>query len=400
MSVNKLLDPEEVADGGMDERALALYTSLFYHAYKAKGEMEKMQAALGQNAFQLELEHKGKEELIRMNIDLNETLTKAKAELATVQESSETSHRELVEARERIEELERMLAAQEQERVELKQALADLEASRNAEIVKRQAAEEVVRTQDQQLEATHELCEEERAKHEKAQAHLAQLQADLDKANERLRIETAAKEGGVRDLTEKLSTETQRAKDLAEKHAAEVAHTEELSTEVSELKARLKKEQKANVTREKQLAESREQTRLNTSGLAVLRTNLDSHISDLHRWQKFLEGRVADVQDPTEELERLQEELEKLSFQEQLNLLSSHLQEENVAMTRILKERAKEKEGKSAPAASSEGTKKKRKHKERSAAATAATTETSPTTSPATTPAPAPATVPEETPKP
>jgi len=368
MGVNKLLDASEVADGSMDERALALYTSLFYHAFKTKEELARMQQSLGQSAFQLELEHKGKDELIRMNYDLNETIAKTKAELAQVQETSESTHRELVEARERIEELEQQLATRDAEITALKQQLSDVEAARNAEMVKRQASEEAVKGLTAQLEASHVLCEEEKEKRIKAEAQIAQLRNELDALTERLRIETAAKEGGVRDLTDKLSTETQRVKELTEQQAAQVQQTEQLSSEVAELRTRLKREQKTTSTKERQLTESRDQSRLNVSGLAVLRTNLDAHISDLHRWQKFLEGRVADVQDPVEEVERVREELEKLSFQEQLNLLSTHLQEENVAMTRILKERAKEKAAAEKPAtASAAGDEKKKKEKDKGA---------------------------------
>ena len=95
---------------------------------------------------------------------------------------------------------------------------------------------------------------------------------------------------------------------------------------------------------EQELTEMHNQSRVNTNGLAVLRTNLDAHIGDLHRWQKFLEGRAAEVEDPLEEVERISEELDKASFQEQLNILSTVLQEESVQMGKILKERQKERE--------------------------------------------------------
>jgi len=98
------------------------------------------------------------------------------------------------------------------------------------------------------------------------------------------------------------------------------------------------------------ISELQSQSKVNTNGLAVLRTNLDAHISDLKRWQKYLEGSVVDVDDPVDEIEELRTQLDGASFQEQLNIISSALQEESLDMARILKERQAEVEGKGAPA--------------------------------------------------
>jgi len=337
MSVNKLLDANEVAEGNMDERALALYTSLFYHAFKTKAELEQMQETVGASAEQLELQKKGKEELIKMNCELNEQLGALRADFSALQEADEQTHSELVESRDRIEELEALLKQRDEEIVELKKRIAEIQDQQAAEVLKCQKMEEEMATLRSQVEATQQICDQESEKNKA-------LEKELSDAQEKLKIEQAAKEGGVRDLTDKLTEETQKTKELQEKNSAVVEENEQLQSEVKELRKRVKREQRKVEEHEAEITEMQSQSRMNTSGLAVLRTNLDAHIADLHRWQKFLEGRAAEVEDPIEEIEHLSEDLDKASFQEQLNILSAALQEESVAMGKILNERQKERE--------------------------------------------------------
>jgi len=349
MSVNKLLDAGEVAEGNMDERALALYTSLFYHAFKTKAELEQMQETVGQSAEQLEMQKKGKEELIKMNFELNEQLSALRAEYNSLQETDEQTHNELVETRDRVEELEGQLSKRDEDIVELKKRIAELQDQLAAEVMKRQKLEEDMANLQSQFDATQQICDQETDKNK-------QLEKDIEDLQEKLKIEQAAKEGGVRDLTDKLTEETKKTKELSEKQAAVVEENEQLQSEVKELRKRVKREQKRVEENEAEITEMQNQSRVNTSGLVVLRTNLDAHIADLHRWQKFLEGRAAEVEDPIEEIERLSEDLDKASFQEQLNILSAALQEESVAMGKILNERQKERD------ALNGTTKKSKKH--------------------------------------
>jgi len=352
MSVNKLLDATEVSEGNMDERALALYTSLFYHAFKTKAELEQMQETVGQSAEQLEMQKKGKEELIKMNFELNEQLGALRADYNTLQENNEQTHSELVEARDRIAELEQLLKQRDEELVELKKRIAEVQDQQAAEVLKTQKLEEDLANLQSQFDASQQICDQETEKNK-------QLEKDIEELQEKLKIEQAAKEGGVRDLTDKLTEETKKTKELTEKQAAVMEENEQLQSEVKELRKRVKREQKRVEENEAEITEMQNQSRVNTSGLVVLRSNLDAHISDLHRWQKFLEGRVSEVEDPIEEIERVSEELDKASFQEQLNILSASLQEESVAMAKILNERQKERE---ALTGAVSGSKKSKKH--------------------------------------
>jgi len=217
MNVSKLLEVDEVAEYQMDERAMALYTSLFYHAFKNQAEMAEMQGIVGASAEELELQKKGKEELIKMNRELTEQLAALQAELD----------------------------ATKKELAELKQAHSQTE-----------------------------------------------------------------------DEVETLKKHTSRQKKT-------IAEKEE---EVSELQA---------------------QSRINSNGLGVLRTNLEAHISDLRTWQKLLEGKTAEVEDPLDEVRHVEADMNGLSFQEQLNIISSALQDESVQMAQIIAERKKEVELKS-----------------------------------------------------
>jgi len=352
MSVNKLLDANEVAEGNMDERALALYTSLFYHAFKTKAELEQMQETVGESAEQLEMQKKGKEELIKMNFELNEQLTALRTEFNGLQESNEQTHSELVETRDRVAELEELLKKRDEEIVELKKRIAEVQDQQASEVLKNQKLEEDYENVQAQLEASQQICDQETDKNK-------QLEKNIEELQEKLKIEQAAKEGGVRDLTDKLTEESKKSKELAEKQAAVVEENEQLQSEVKELRKRVKREQKRVEDNEAEITEMQNQSRVNTSGLVVLRSNLDAHIADLHRWQKFLEGRASEVEDPIEEIERLSQDLDKASFQEQLNILSASLQEESVAMAKILNERQKERE---ALTGAVSGSKKSKKH--------------------------------------
>jgi len=353
MSVNKLLDANEVSEGNMDERALALYTSLFYHAFKTKAELEQMQETVGESAEQLEMQKKGKEELIKMNFELNEQLAALRTEFNSLQESNEQTHNDLVECRDRVEELEELLKKRDEEILELKKRIADVQDQQASEVLKNQKLEEDYENVQAQLEASQQICDQETDKSK-------QLEKTIEELQEKLKIEQAAKEGGVRDLTDKLTEETKKSKELSEKQAAVIEENEQLQSEVKELRKRVKREQKRVEENEAEITEMQNQSRVNTSGLVVLRSNLDAHIADLHRWQKFLEGRAGEVEDPIEEIERLSQDLDKASFQEQLNILSASLQEESVAMGKILNERQKEREAMSGGASGS--SKKSKKH--------------------------------------
>ena len=228
MGVAHLLDATEVAADRMDERALALYTSLFYHAFKTRTEMDEMQRTMGERSEQLELQKKGKEELVKMNVELSEQLAALRKEFDALKDKYERQKEQL-----------------------------------------------------------------------------------------------------------------------------------------GDVKKRSRRERKLIQEKEQELTEMHSQSRVNSSGLVVLRTNLEAHLSDLHRWQKFLDGTASTVEDPVEEIAAITDDLDKASFQEQLNILSAALQEESVAMGKILKECEGEKAEQDG-AGKDKKDKKKRKHEKKS----------------------------------
>jgi len=347
MNVNKLLEVDEVAECQMDERAMALYTSLFYHAFRSKAEREQMQENATASAEELALQKKGKEELIKMNTALTHELEEVRKELEELRAKCEVQEQQITEQQAKIEELEEKLRQKDAELAETKQKVAQLEDANALELGKRQTAEEQVRVLESQNETLQVQCDAEAEKVAEAEAKIAELEKKLAAAEEALKIEHEAKEGGERELMEKLIAEKEKNKALEEQNAQHVETTEKLDEEVKELKKRAKREQKHAEEQEEVISELQSQSKVNTNGLAVLRTNLDAHISDLKRWQKYLEGSVVDVDDPVDEIEELRTQLDGASFQEQLNIISSALQEESMDMARILKERQQEMEGKS-----------------------------------------------------
>jgi len=348
MNVNKLLEVDEVADCQMDERALALYTSLFYHAFRLKSEREQMQENATASAEELEMQKKGKEELIRMNKELTHELEELRQEVEELRAKCAAQEEEIADKDARLADLEERLRQRESELAEAKTKIAQLEDTIAVEVGKRQMADEQVKALQSQNETLQVQCDAEAEKCAEIERKCAELEKRLAATEEALKLEREAKEGGERDMMEKLVAEREKNRELEEKQVAQTAENEKLDEEVKELKKRVKREQKHGEDQEQIISELQSQSRTNTNGLAVLRTNLDAHIADLRRWQKYLQGSASEVDDPVDDIEGLRAELDNASFQEQLNLISEALQAESVDMARILKERQQELEGRPA----------------------------------------------------
>ncbi|EGG14630.1 cortexillin II [Cavenderia fasciculata] len=87
LGIPKLLEAESLSKGQVDERSIILYTSLFFHAYRAKEEREALEAS--QNSLQntlsslegaLQGEKLSQEELAKQKKDLENTLNELRAQ--------------------------------------------------------------------------------------------------------------------------------------------------------------------------------------------------------------------------------------------------------------------------------------------------------------------------------
>ena len=74
MGIEKLLEVEEVRDGDIDDRALAIYVSMFHHAFKTQKELSEMKDQLGSASSQLQFQMKSKNDLVKMNLEMTKQL--------------------------------------------------------------------------------------------------------------------------------------------------------------------------------------------------------------------------------------------------------------------------------------------------------------------------------------
>jgi len=311
LGVNKLLDVQEVLDGNVDERSMALYTTLFHHAFKTKKEMLDMQSKLGNQSQALAMEMKSKDELVKLNYDLTSNVDQLKK---TLSEENEHSKR------------------------------------------------------------LNDLCDEIKKERDVTTEEVEALRKELASLKEQLSVQLATKEGDVKVLAEKLEAESklrsaveEKLKELSKAHDAAAAMLEEARTQISDSKSKLE-------SSTSDLTAHRNQAKVNTASLKVLRVNLEQHLDDLNRWQKYIDGAAGEVS-ALDFMSKVEDEIEKLSPDEQLAYLTKKLDEENAAMSKLLKDKSeeqeKEKEGKKGKKPTSSSKKSKEEKEKESSSATA-----------------------------
>eukprot|EP01107_Rhizomastix_libera_P003271 TRINITY_DN1568_c0_g1_i1.p1 TRINITY_DN1568_c0_g1~~TRINITY_DN1568_c0_g1_i1.p1 ORF type:complete len:582 (-),score=244.19 TRINITY_DN1568_c0_g1_i1:63-1718(-) len=280
LGVNKLLDVQEVLDGNVDERSMALYTTLFHHAFKTKKEMLDMQSKLGNQSQALAMEMKSKDELVKLNYDL----------------------------------------------------------TANVEQLKKTLGEE-----NEHSERLNDMCDELKKDRDSTMEEAESLRKEVALLKEQLAVQLAAKEGDAKALTEKLMEETKSRIEMEEKlRQLEKTH-EETTSSLEEARAQVENTKKDLESSTADLTAHKKQAKVNTSGLKVLRTNLEQHLDDINRWQKYIDGAAGEVS-VVEQMSKTEDELEKLAAPDQLALLSKKLEDENVLMTKLLKEKREEQE--------------------------------------------------------
>jgi cortexillin 1/2 len=172
---------------------------------------------------------------------------------------------------------------------------------------------------------------------EKLRLQLEQLQRDLDA--ERLTSTNLRDE--VARLKEELEEERKKNASLHEKSVSLEGQVHNLEGQVSELTSKFETE---STQRASQTEKFNAQSKVQTSGLAVLKKNLEQHIDDLHRWQKYLDFDKSVEIDFTEARVDLLTQISQENFDEQLRVLTDKLDKENGELHSLLK--AKEAEAK------------------------------------------------------
>eukprot|EP01132_Coremiostelium_polycephalum_P003267 gene3267-4090_t len=139
LGVPKLLEAEEVMRGTTDERSLVLYTSLFFHAYRAKEEKARLESSKNEIANRLaglqnslENEKVSREQLIKQKDELKSLLASLEGEAAEREKRLRELEAKLEETLKNLEferlarmDLEKRLANTERERELLEKRLAE-----------------------------------------------------------------------------------------------------------------------------------------------------------------------------------------------------------------------------------------------------------------------------------
>ncbi|KAN0019536.1 hypothetical protein ACTFIV_008568 [Dictyostelium citrinum] len=154
LGVPKLLEAEEVMRGTTDERSLVLYTSLFFHAYRAKEEKARLESSKNEMANRLaglenslESEKVSREQLIKQKDQLNSLL-------ASLESEGAEREKRLRELEAKLDETLKNLELEKLARMELEARLAKTEKDRAILELKLAEAIDEKSKLEQQIEAT------------------------------------------------------------------------------------------------------------------------------------------------------------------------------------------------------------------------------------------------------
>jgi len=301
LGIPKLLDVKEVMDGKVDERSLVLYTSLFFHAFRAAKVAEDLEKARLGTEELLTWEKKKNEQLTQKNLELEQQIEELKLEFSNTHKKLEEEHTLNLEFETKIqtltlrfENLEKDLHQKEEVNIQF-----------SAEKVK--------------------------------------LEEVLTEVN--LKFENFVKETGDKhkDTEKKGADDASHIQELKKKNTIFEEEIESLRNEVDNFKIQLENEKRDKDDHHRIIVERTEQDNVHRKGLQVLRRNLDQHIEDLHIWQKYLGSADRHFLDFDREVRpHLDDEINGKDFVDQLNILSGKLDGENEIMLRILKTKAAE----------------------------------------------------------
>jgi len=345
MGVPKLLDVKEVMSGHVDERSLVLYTSLFFHAYKAaaitqglekerlsteetlarekklKDDLQKENERLRQELHELRLKfdelHKGNEDITlkfnKLAHDTQEEALKLRKIVEEKQDENLHLKKGIQEQQDLAHQLNLQVKDKTEKNIELRQMMEDERADLNSRL------EELHR---KNLEL-NELLHAEQTKRQELESKVTDLSSSLNENQE---------------------TNLQVITDLRKKQGAYEEEIENLKNDVENFKAQLDNERRENNNHQKSLQDKNEQDAFHRKGLQVLRNNLEAHIKDLHIWQGYLDSKDREWLDFERDVKpSLNSDLSaQKDFVEELNVLSDKLDQENELMLRILKAKAAE----------------------------------------------------------
>eukprot|EP01116_Phalansterium_solitarium_P008781 TRINITY_DN22743_c0_g1_i1.p1 TRINITY_DN22743_c0_g1~~TRINITY_DN22743_c0_g1_i1.p1 ORF type:complete len:460 (-),score=130.21 TRINITY_DN22743_c0_g1_i1:256-1635(-) len=211
----------------------------------------------------------------------------------------------------------------------------------------------VAKQQNDALKKEKELADLERLKLEgnlaEREKNAAELKHEFETTRSRVEqlAQQLAEEKAAREALEsQLAAEREAHAREREAHAATRKALEELQEKhnklegmVSSLTAALDDEVAG---RKKDATEYHSREKVELSGLGVLKKNLEEHIEDLHRWERFLDVDVGEVDFAGEIRPQIIKDIAQKDFDQQLLYISNKLEKENEELQKLLAAREAE----------------------------------------------------------
>jgi len=287
LGIPKLLDPQEVADGNIDERSLVLYISLYFHAFVALQQKSQIEARM--RGLQGTLEERAK-----LAENLQEENDKLKSQL---------------------EELRAQLKAEQEAKSELQEKDTYLE---------------------EKVEVLKQLLEQESEEKDEIEKAKQTLTKELDEV--KLKFDSLLKE--KEQTVEVLEAERKKGTQLTENKVQLQEQVSNLQAQLSELNTKLANEAEK---RKNENDEYGKRSKAEVSGLQVLKKNLEQHVEDLTRWQKFLDlDNQSEIDFSGEIRPNIMLDISKQDYEAQVEYLAKKLDKENSDLEGFLKQKEAE----------------------------------------------------------
>jgi len=145
---------------------------------------------------------------------------------------------------------------------------------------------------------------------------------------------------------EDFATEKQKAAQLTELKVSLEDQVTSLQGQVTQVTTKYEEESQQ---RRKDNDQTQSRSQVELRGLGVLKKNLEEHLEDLKRWQKYLDlDKEATVDFSGEIRPQILSDISKESFDEQLQYLSKKLEKENIDLVQLLRQKETEAKAKKA----------------------------------------------------
>jgi len=218
------------------------------------------------------------------------------------------------------------------------------------------------------LEERAQMAEKLAAENKEWQQKYSQLQDELNAANQEIKTRTEKeayleeKIGVMKNLLDteneekvELNKELAETKKSLEDEQAKNKHLQDeknalqgkvanLEGQVASLASQLEAEKAA---RKKLEDETAARSKVQVNGLGVLKKNLEEHLEDIHRWQKYLDVQ-GDVDFEGTVRPQILTDISEAQYDEQLAHLSKKLSKENEDLIKLMKEKEAEQKAKKA----------------------------------------------------